>query len=401
MVTSTTRAARALRPTGKTSQRSTLGLEQTRRFTQELYGDDEHAARVLSLANGVAGVLHGATAAIHAIGQAYAEVAHITPKSGVKQIDRLLSNPQFDVGRLMPSWAQFVLGQRDEVVIALDWTEYDKDDHATLSAYVVTRHGRATPLCWTTVKKSELSGRRTEIEHEMIRRLDGYLPDGMRVTLLADRGFGDQALYALLQELGWQFVIRFRGIIRVETADGDSRAAHAFIGPTGRARMLKKVRVTDDRTEIAAVVVVHAKGMKEPWTLATSLSDRSATEVVRLYAKRFTIEETFRDTKDLHFGMGLAATHIKSAARRDRLLLLIAMAIGLLTLLGAASEASGLDRLLKVNTVKTRTHSLFRQGHYWYRYLPGMRHEWLEPLMREYDRIVREQPLCREAFGLL
>jgi hypothetical protein len=29
-----------------------------------------------------------------------------------------------------------------------------------------------------------------------------------------------------------------------------------------------------------------------------------------LYARRFTIEETFRDLKDNHFGMGLSATHI-------------------------------------------------------------------------------------------
>lgn len=51
-------------------------------------------------------------------------------------------------------WASFVLGPREEVVIALDWTELDDDDHTTLCAYVVTRHGRATPLAWKTVAKS-------------------------------------------------------------------------------------------------------------------------------------------------------------------------------------------------------------------------------------------------------
>ena len=37
------------------------------------------------------------------------------------------------------------------------------------------------------------------------------------------------------------------------------------------------------------------------------------------------------------------------------------LSIALLTLLGAAGESLGYDRWLKANTVKTRTHSLFRQ----------------------------------------
>ncbi len=56
---------------------------------------------MLSLANGVVGVLHPAALAIHAIGQAYAKVANIQPKSGVKQVDRLPSNAGLD----MHDWA--------------------------------------------------------------------------------------------------------------------------------------------------------------------------------------------------------------------------------------------------------------------------------------------------------
>lgn len=43
--------------------------------------------------------------------------------------------------------------------------------------------------------------------------------------------------------------------------------------------------------------------------------------------------------------------------RRDRMLLLNAVAIVLLTLLGAAGEALGMDRPLKSNTVRRRVHS--------------------------------------------
>jgi hypothetical protein len=102
--------------------------------------------------------------------------------------------------------------------------------------------------------------------------------------------------------------------------------------------------------------------MKDPWCLATSHADKAGAEIVKLYGKRFTIEETFRDVKNLRFGMGLWDTRISEPERRDRVLLVGAIATALLTLLGAAGEALGLDRMLKANTVKTRTHSLLNQG---------------------------------------
>jgi len=48
--------------------------------------------------------------------------------------------------------------------------------------------------------------------------------------------------------------------------------------------------------------------------------------------------------------------------RRNKLLFVFALAAFLLTLVGKASEELSLDRLLRANTSKRRTHSLFRQG---------------------------------------
>jgi len=148
------------------------------------------------------------------------------------------------------------------------------------------------------------------------------------------------------------------------------------------------------------VVTVKRAGMKEAWCLATSLCDESSSRVVTLYGRRFTIEETFRDTKDLHFGMGLRATHIKGTARRDRMLMLVAIAHTLLTLVGAASEASGLDKYLKANTSKKRTLSLYRQGLYWYACIPTMREEWLVRLMDAYECILRQERLFNELLAM-
>lgn len=351
--------------------------------------EDVHAKRMESLTNCVVGTMEAPRVGVHAIGAAYAEVAEIKPKHGIKQTDRFLSNKGIDVEALTPHWAGFVLGSRKEVIIALDWTEFDDDDHSTLAAYVVTTHGRATPLAWKTVKKSSLGGRRTEIEHALIERLSLAIPPSVKITLLADRGFGDQVLYQTLELLGWDYVIRFRGGILVEH-EGETKPANQWLPPSGRATKLAGARVTGDGTPVGAVVVVHNKRMKEPWCLATNLDMRTAASVVKLYGRRFTIEETFRDQKDLRFGMGLRATHIRSAARRDRLLLLLALAHALLTLLGAASERAGLDAYLKANTVKRRTHSLFRQGAHWYRSMPRMRDDWFESLMECFAEVLDE-----------
>ena len=99
--------------------------------------------------------------------------------------------------------------------------------------------------------------------------------------------------------------------------------------------------------------------------------------------------------------MGLSATRIKDPARRDRLLLIGALATALLTLLGAAGESLGMDRMLKANTSKKRTHSLFTQGWHYYRQIPNMRPERLEPLVNAFATLVRQQPVFQQAFGAI
>ena len=81
--------------------------------------------------------------------------------------------------------------------------------------------------------------------------------------------------------------------------------------------------------------------------------------------------------------------------------MLLAVAQALLTLLGAASERSGLDAYLKVNTVKRRTHSLFRQGSYWLGCLPTMREDWYKRLMAAFAEILAEQAEMREILGAI
>lgn len=371
-------------------------------FIEDLIGDDLHAQRVRSVANGVIGVLHAATLAIHAIGEGLAVAMGLDPKHAIKQVDRLLSNRGVEVEVLAPLWVSFVLAERKDIVVALDWTDFDGDEQTTLVLNVITTHGRATPLLWKTVPKKGLKTRRNDYEDDLLRRLRDAVPDDVRVTVLADRGFGDQKLYQYLRgELRFDYVIRFRGNIRVTSASGEARTAAEWLRPDGRLLELRGAGVTADDTTVERIVIVRAQGMKDAWYLASSRTDLTGAKIKDLYGRRFTIEENLRDTKDLHFGLGLSATHISVPARRDRLLLLVALAEALLTLLGAAAESLGLDKKLKVNTVKKRTHSLFRQGSFWYRAIPTMKEERLRDLMTAFENTLSQHSVFRGIFGAI
>jgi hypothetical protein len=257
----------------------------------------------------------------------------------------------------MAAYVHWVVGARVSLLLALDWTDFEGDDHTTLALNVITDHGRATPLVWRTFLKSELKDQRNDHEDELLQFATTLLPEGIKVTLLADRGFGDVKLYQFLTELGWDYMIRFRGCVHVATDDEPARPANEWLHPSG------KTYVTHERQPVPTVVCVKAKGMKDAWFIATSRSDLAGRAVVDFYSRRFTIEETFRDDKDDRFGLGLKEATIGDPKRRDRLLLVLAIARVILTNLGAAGETLGLDAKLRANTErKKRTHALVTQG---------------------------------------
>jgi hypothetical protein len=374
--------------------------QNIRNFLDDVFKDDLHAKRVDSLANATLGVMTSASLAISVIGQALAQARGLLTKHAVKQVDRLVSNQGIAVWEIFGHWVPQVVGARTEIVVALDWTDFDADGQTTLVLSLVTRHGRATPLLWQTVSKTSLKEARNDHEDRCLVRLAEVLPAGVRVTILADRGFADTKLFTFLTELGFGYVIRFRGNIRVTDGQDDSRPAAAWVGPGGRARKLRGARVTAARCPVGAVVCVQAKGMKQPWCLASSEAQASAKTLINYYAKRWTIEPGFRDTKDLRFGMGLSTVRVSTPERRDRLLLLNAFAIVLLTLLGAAGESLGMDRHLKTNTAKHRTHSLFRQGCLLYELIPNMPEARLRPLVERFCELMLHHRAFAQTFSV-
>lgn len=380
----------------------TLGFQDVHRFLDGLFDGELHAKRVLSLANATLGVIKTASLAVHTIGQGLALARGLVTKHAIKQVDRLLSNEGLDVDAALRHWVPYVVGPRRSIKVAMDWTDFAADGQTTIMLSLITRHGRATPLVWLTVETASLKNHRNEYEYQVLVRLADALPADTKVCIVADRGFGDQKLYRVLsEELKFDYVIRFRGNITVTAADGEARPAADWVGPGGRACLLRGALVTAERYQVGAVLCVRDKDMKQAWCLATNLTDATASSLKRLYGKRWGIECGFRDTKDPRFGMGMGSIRVSTPGRRDRLWLLNALAIALLTLLGAAGEALGYDRQLKSNTTKRRTHSLFRQGCMLYDLIPTMPDQRLIPLIETFAAMLAEQPVFADTFGAI
>jgi len=341
------------------------GLDEklVHKVSKSIFGNLLHHKQVLSIGLVTLGVIHTTRMTIHAIGAAIAKSrGHGCSKHGIKQVDRFMSNSKIKQVELRQGLVTAVVGKRTRIDVSMDWTDFDKDDQTTLALSLIMHHGRAIPFVWLTVKKSELKDRQTLYERTAVQMLKEALPPDVRVTLLADRGFGNTIFFDHLLDIpGFDFIIRFRQGFHL-SGDGFSGKAAEAVYKNGRVRVFRKALLTAEKKGPYTVVLYKAAKMKDSWCLATNLEALNGMEIVRKYGRRFECEESFRDLKDWRFGLGLKHTNIKRAERRERLLFAFALAAFLLTLVGIVSERQSCDRLLRANTSKQRTHSLFRQG---------------------------------------
>src|SRR6201746_1936275 len=146
-------------------------LKDIRAFIEVLYEHDLHAKRVAALAGATLGVMTSASLAVAVIGQALAQARGLVTKHAIKQVDRLLSNQNIDVWDSFARWVPHLIVSRRELVGDIDWTDFDRDEQATLALNLVTGHGRFTPLLWVTVWKEELSEQRNDFEDACLLRL--------------------------------------------------------------------------------------------------------------------------------------------------------------------------------------------------------------------------------------
>lgn len=377
--------------------KTSLDQEGIRQQLSKIFKDNMHLKRQHSLADAAIGLLNSDSLRLHAIGEGLAVAKNSNKKHATKQIDRLLSNKKLKVWDIAAYWVPYVVGCRKTIEVALDWTSFWHDKQKTLCLNLLTNHGRATPLIWQSVDDKRLKHNQGHHEDQILSRLKAVLPDDVNVTLVADRGFASYRFFDFIEnQLGFNYVIRIKSSTTVISAKDTTKKAKEWLRPDGRALNIKQAKLTKEEFPVQQVIITKEKNMKDAWCLASNCRDKKTRETINLYARRWKIEPYFRDVKDQRFGFGLSQTNIKSLERRDRLLLIVAMAYVLLTLLGAAGEQLGFDRKLKVNMVKTRTHSLIRQGMFYYRFLANFTVDEKENLLSLFNTLLEQHQVWNE-----
>jgi hypothetical protein len=291
-------------------------------------GGDTITPRVASRRDGVDGVLPAASLGVRAMGHGWAVAHGRAPRQAIKQVDRRLSTPPRIREEVARGWGPCGVAERQARCVNVNWTACEDTDQAMIGRGTQREHGRSPPLVWKTVIRSALKDQRQAHEDERLGRLADGLPQGGRVTGVADRGFADIQRYRFLKALGIEYSMRFRGVVDVEAA--------------GRMRVLRGARVTAADQPVPIGVCVQHKQMKEPWRLVSRRSDLTGPAIKHLSSTRFTVEETFRDVKNPR--PGPKPTGMARHDRRDVLVLLAGVAHVLLTRRGQAGEALGMDR---------------------------------------------------------
>jgi hypothetical protein len=259
-----------------------------------------------------------------------------TTKHQIKRCWRFCDNNRIETADAMRGVVKKVLKKRKKpLIVSLDWV--DIRQFQTLMAAAVLK-GRSVPLCWASCNKHVYDGHRSRnaFEESLLLVLASMVPPGQKVILLADRGFGRTELARFCQRHGFDYVIRIQPNVHVRCASYSGKLLDYPVHK-GICKLLKHAAYRQHNSVSQNIVVRWVRDLPpkrdECWFLMTSLSAGPA-QISRLYGQRMTIEELFRDHKSKRNGWSLRDTQVKTAARLDRLLLILAIAYLLLCGIG-------------------------------------------------------------------
>lgn len=285
----------------------------------------------------------------------------------IKCCDRLLSNPRFQQERvtIYRALAKQILCEVDGAAINVDWSELRADGSLQLLRAAVMAKGRALTI-YEEVHPQELLGS-SIVQRQFMRRLKTVLPPGFQAIIVTDAGFR-ATWFKMLDQQRWAWIGRIRNRDMV-CPDGTTEwegckslyvkanarprnlgsFSYARTNPVRCCLMLHRRPAKDrhHKTKLGKPCrSAHSKKARaaqvEPWLLAVSprLNSLSVKEVIRAYAGRMQIEQTFRDLKCPR-SFGLRTCQTRSASRIAMLLLIGALATYALWIIGLTMERDG------------------------------------------------------------
>jgi hypothetical protein len=295
-------------------------------------------------------------------------------RSRLRRLERLLVSEKVKPMVVMAPIGRWLLRQVKEkrLYLVLDFTT--KQDRFLVAMVSLVWGKRTLPLAWSIGLANTKGVSRRALAEQVVRQVAQWVPADKQVLFIADREFrGRQWRHLLQHDLHWHFVVRLSADQTfVHLPDGTVRRLNSLNVQKGDAHFWTGVYLTCHRDGPYQMAAVWAEEADEPWLLISDLDD--AQVLPDIYARRRSIESTFRDFKA--YGFDLEASRVEDVARFDRLLLALALAYGWAVRIGTWLEQSG-QRLL-VDRGRTPKQSAYRLGRYWLVYLWSLGSEEVE-----------------------
>ena len=280
-------------------------------------------------------------------------------QSRQRRIRRWLGNPRLNVHRLYKPIIQAALATWEEpcLYLSLDTTQF-WDEYCLIRLAVVHR-GRALPLAWRVLEHASATVAFSEYQ-EMLLHAARYLPKGVKVILLADRGFIHTDAMSAVRQLGWHYRIRLKASTWLWRSSKGWIQPNAFHLAQGEVRCLHNVKLHKQQWYGPVHVIFGRNNLNgELWVV---VSDEPTTlQTFREYGLRFDIEELFKDEQSS--GWNLQKSEIRSVCDLSRLCFILALATLYVTAQGVSVVELGKRRW--VDTHWFRGNSYFRIGLDW------------------------------------
>jgi hypothetical protein len=301
-----------------------------------------------------------------------AQLRRVTPTAQADSIERRLRRTLADTKFETSVFEHLVRASLRELpagrcLLLLDDTQ--QTTRCILSTLALAYAGRALPLAWCRWSGRLYGGYWQQID-QLLDAAARLLPPQVQPVVVADRGVASPMLIRLVQQHGWDYLLRVTHDTTLQQAGQSPHDAlhlgELFDRPRGVVVRLTG-RVFRKRSVSAQVVAIWQPGYTEPWLLVSNLDAGRA--LVDLYARRMQVEALFRDTKSGGFEWELS--RVLRAERAERLLLGVMLAIWCAVLLGEAAIRAG-----EIPAYGRRPHavSLIRRGLDWLRAPPRSRY---------------------------
>jgi hypothetical protein len=269
-------------------------------------------------------------ASLAELGRCLAQTSSVAVKHCIKRVDRFLQNARIEPPEAMRGLIEWLARPRKRLLVILDWVEIRSFPCIVLAARL---KGRAVPLLWNVCRDGDLFRSRNNLEYGLLKLLRTMVPESTKVLVLADRGFGRAEMARECQSLEFDFLIRIRPDVYVQHEDYTGKLLDLPVR-RGCQKVYRHVQYRKEQPIEANVAVIWRPEESECWFLLTSLGRLGGLKLTKVYAKRMSIEEYFRDAKSLRNGFALRLTLVKDPRRLERLLLVLAIAYLLLVAIG-------------------------------------------------------------------